>query len=363
MACQEVPMQPTHMRAVLLTGHGDTTSLEYRSDVPVPQAGPGEVLVRVRAAAVNNTDINLRTGWYSKAAADATAPAAGARPGAADDSGWTGTPVVFPLIQGADACGEIVAAGAAVPPDRLGERVLIDPVLRVPPDFATVRYLGSDCDGTFAEYVVVPSANAVSIRSTLSDAELASFPCAYLTAENMLTRAQVADGETVLVTGASGGVGTAAVQLARRRGARVIAVAGAEKAAAIRRLGAAEVIARGEDLAARLGDGSIDVVIDVVGGSSIAARLQVLRHGGRYAIAGAIGGAIVAIDLRTLYLKDLTLYGCTIAKPGVFANLVGYIQKGEISPVVARTFALRDLAAAQEAFVSKQHVGKIVVVP
>ncbi len=358
-------MPPTRMRAVLLTGHGDPTALEYRTDVPVPEPGPGQVLVRIRASAVNNTDINLRTGWYSKASAAPRRTTAGKTSDSADDAGWTGTPVVFPLIQGADACGEIVAAGAGISPTRLGERVLIDPVLRSSPHSpaAAVRYLGSDCHGTFAEYVAVPATNAVPIRSTLSDAELASFPCSYSTAENMLTRARVAGGDTVLVTGASGGVGTAAVQLARRRGARIIAVAAAEKAAAIKALGAADVIARGEDLVARLGGESIDVVIDVVGGSSFAARVEVLKHGGRYALAGAISGALVTLDLRALYLKDLTLYGCTIPEAGVFASLINYIQNGEISPVVARAFALRDLAAAQEAFAGKTHVGKIVVLP
>jgi NADPH:quinone reductase-like Zn-dependent oxidoreductase len=284
-------------------------------------------------------------------------------PAAADDTGWTGTPVVFPLIQGADACGEIVAVGTGISPGRLGERVLIDPVLRPPPDSpgSVPRYLGSDCHGTFAEFVAVPAMNAVPVRSALSDAELASFPCAYSTAENLLTRARVSSGDTVLVTGASGGVGTAAVQLARRRGARIIAVAAAEKAAAIRALGAAEVVARGEELRARLAGEPIDAVIDVVGGSSFAALLGVLRHGGRYAVAGAIGGALVTLDLRTLYLKDLSMYGCTISDPAVFANLVRYIQNGEITAVVARTFALQDLAAAQRAFLEKAHVGKIVI--
>jgi len=354
-------MLPTRMRAMLLTGHGDVTALEYRTDVPVPEPARGEVLVRVKAAAVNNTDINLRTGWYSKVAAEPSGPPPDGTFTAAD-AGWTGTPVVFPLIQGADACGEIVAVGGGIPSTRLGERVLIDPVLRPPASApaAPMRYLGSDCPGAFAEYVAVPAVNAVPVRSSLSDAELASFPCSYTTAENLLTRARVSADDTVLVTGASGGVGAAAVQLAHRRGSRIIAVAAAAKAPAIQALGAAEVVARGEDLEARLRGQRIDVVIDVVGGPAFPALLGILTPGGRYAVAGAIGGPVVALDLRTLYLKDLSMYGCTIPDPAVFTSLVRYIEQGEIRPLVAKTFALRDLAAAQEAFLEKAHVGKIV---
>ncbi len=356
-------MSPTRMSAWLLTGHGDFAALEYRSDVAVPEPGPGEVRVRVRAAAVNNTDINLRIGWYGKDGAAAGNGGGAALSEATAPAGWSGTPVEFPLIQGADACGEIEAVGSGVSCARIGERVIVDPVLGPSPRIsgAAARYLGSDCDGAFAEFVCVPAANAVAIHSTLSDAELASFPCSYSTAENLLTRAGVSRGDLVLVTGASGGVGTAAVQLAARRGARITAVAAAGKGARLRALGAGEVVARDEDLVARLGRESIDVVIDVVGGSSFAALLEVLRRRGRYAVAGAIGGPLVPLDLRTLYLKDLTLYGCTIPEAGTFTSLVRYIEAGEIRAAVAGTFALRELPAAQRAFLEKSHVGKIVL--
>lgn len=358
-------MPPAHMHAWLLTGHGDLAALEYRSDVTVPEPAPGEVLVRVRAAAVNNTDINLRVGWYGKDATVGESGGGGAVPGARamGPAGWSGTAVAFPLIQGADACGQIVAVGPEVGSARIGERVIVNPILDPAPPAAggAVRYLGSDCNGAFAEFVVVPAANAVRIESPLSDAELASFPCSYSAAENMLARAHVSRGDTVLITGASGGVGTAAVQLALRRGARVTAVAAAEKAARLEALGAAEVVARNENLVTRLGRESIDAVIDVVGGSSFAALLEVLKRGGRYAVAGAIGGPFVPLDLRTVYLKDLTLYGCTVPEPGVFANLVRYIEAGEIRAVLARSFALRELPAAQRAFLDKAHVGKIVL--
>jgi NADPH:quinone reductase-like Zn-dependent oxidoreductase len=339
------------MKAVLLLGHGGFDQLALRDDVPVPQAAPGEVLVRIGAAGVNNTDINTRTGWY----ADAIDAAAG----------WTGAAPQFPRIQGADACGCVVAVGAGVDPGRIGERVLIEPVFRSPGDGDPRHaiYFGSEHDGAFADYATVPTAHAHRITSALTDVELASFPCSYSAAENMLTRLDLRTGATVLITGASGGVGSAAVQLARRRGATVLAVAGAAKAAMVSALGADQVFPRDADLPAQLGRESVDAVIDVVGGAQFGSLLELLRRGGAYAAAGAIGGALVSLDLRTLYLKDLRLLGCTVLEPQVFGNLVGYIERGEIRPVIASVHPLGAIVAAQEEFLTKQHTGKIVLVP
>jgi NADPH:quinone reductase-like Zn-dependent oxidoreductase len=346
------------MRAVLLKGHGGTDQLEYRSDAPVPVPGKGEVLIRIRATAINNTDINTRIGWYSKSFVPATG-STGTPESTASDSGWAGNPLSFPRIQGADACGHIVAVGPDVNASRIGERVLIDPVLRVPS--GAPLYFGADTQGAFAKFAAVPSTNACVINSPLSDVELASFPCAYLAAENMLTRAEVRAAERVLITGASGGVGSAAVQLAKRRGAHVIAVAGESKVAAVQGLGASCVLPREADLLSALGRESIDVVLDIVGGTRFAQMLDVLARRGRYAIAGAIGGPVVELDLRTVYLKDLCLLGCTIPDPGVFANLIGYIERGEIRPVISATYPLSEIAAAQRNFLEKSHIGKIVV--
>lgn len=346
---------PDTMSAVQLTGHGGFECLRHVSDLPVPRAGAGEVLVRVRAAAVNNTDLNLRSGWYSKSTADDPAERS-------TDAGWGGEAVRLPLIQGADGCGQVVALGAGVEAALLGRRVLLDPIIRRShAGGTTYEYLGTDRDGCFAEYVVVPAANAVPVRTEWSDAELASFPCSYLAAENMLERAGVGAADTVLVSGASGGVGTAAIQLARRRGARVIALAATAKTAALLALGAAQVWPRDADLPRVLGESSVDVVIDSVGGPQFPSLLRVLRAGGRYAVAGAIGGPIVPLDLRTLYLKDLSFVGCTIPAPGVFAALVGYIERGEIGPCVALRLPLSQIVAAQQAFLAKSHVGKIVL--
>ncbi|MEP1698298.1 MAG: zinc-binding dehydrogenase, partial [Paracoccaceae bacterium] len=199
------------------------------------------------------------------------------------------------------------------------------------------------------------------IDSDLSDVELASFPCSYSTAENMLTRANVRDGETVLVTGASGGVGSATVQLARARGAKVIATTSPAKAEALRDLGAIKTLTRNDDVLAELGAGSVDVVVDLVAGPKWPALLDVLRSGGRYAVAGAIGGPIVELDIRTLYLKDLSFFGCTVLEPEVFGNLVGRIERAEIKPLVAEVHPLRDIGKAQESFGEKGYIGKIVL--
>ena len=357
------------MSGVLLMGHGGLDRLVYRTDLPVPVPGTGDVLLRVKAAGLNNTDINMRTGWYSKSLPTTpTSDGEGDLPAApVADAGWTGAPLDFPRIQGADACGEIVAVGAGVDPARLGERVIVEPVFQQPPGalgpVLEPVYFGSDCPGAFCDYVSVPSINAHCINSVLTDAELASFPCSYSTAENMLVRAGVHANETVLITGASGGVGSAAVQLAARRAARVIALAAPGKAAEVASLGAAAVLHRDADLVDALGLRSVDVVVDVVGGDQFPALLQVLRRGGRYAVAGAIAGAAVELDLRTLYLNDLRLFGCTIPEPGIFTALVGYIERGEIRPLVARTYPLAAMAEAQRAFLTKRHVGKIVLQP
>ncbi len=351
---------PAVMRAVLLTGNGGFDKLDLRDDVPVPLPGPGEVLIRVGAAGVNNTDINTRIGWYSKAVAEATELGGASGIAEAEDDGWSGAAFQFPRIQGADACGRIAAVGAGADQRRVGERVLVEPVFRRAAPFDVV-YFGSEVDGGFAEFARVPAVHAHRIESSLSDAELASFPCAYSAAENMLTRIGLAAGETVLITGASGGVGSAAVQLAKRRGASVTAMASPDKFEALRKLGADQVIPRDADLLALSGTHQFDAAVDVVGGNQFPALLQCLKNGGRYGVAGAIAGPIVDLDLRTLYLKDLRLIGCTVLDRAVFSNLIGYIERGEIQPLVAATFPLAAIVAAQQAFLTKQHVGKIVL--
>ena len=250
---------PTRMQGVWLTAHGGFDKLELRNDLPVPTPGPLDVLVRVAAAGVNNTDVNTQTAWYSKQDAGA------------DDASWSGEPISFPRIQGADVCGRIVAVGSQVSRKRIDERVLIEPCIRESGGLTlkTPWYLGSECDGGFAEYTVVAARHAYPVESKLSDIELASFPCSYSTSENLLTRANVVATDTVVVTGASGGVGSAAIQLAKNRGARVFAVTTQDKSAAITALGAERIFDREFGLVEALGRNSVDVIIDLVAGPKL----------------------------------------------------------------------------------------------
>ena len=339
------------MRGVVLTGHGGPEMIEWREDLPKPTPKRGEVLVRVRASAVNNTDINTRVGWYSRSGA----------PG--EDGGWTGAPLRFPRIQGIDACGVIEAVGEGAPENRIGERVLVEPCLREAGGEAlpSPLFLGSEVDGAFADYLSVASRHAHAVSSPLSDEALASFPCSWSTAENLLTRARVTASDTVLITGASGGVGAAAVSLAKARGARVLALTSAAKAEAVLGLGAARTLLREEGPLGGLGANAADVVIDLVGGKDWPRLLEALRPGGRLAVSGAVAGPLVELDLRTLYLKDLSLFGCTALDDGVFAALVRRIEAGEAHPVVAETFSLREIGAAQARFKEGRHVGKIAL--
>lgn len=347
---------PDTMKAVVLTGHGGLDRLEWREDVPVPRPGAGEVLIRVGAAAVNNTDVNTRTGWYSKSVrGDTGSAAAEGYDGASDaDGAWSGA-LSFPRIQGADCCGRIVAMGEGVDPTREGERVLVRPMYRPEGgDADALVTFGSERDGGFAEYTTIGAENAVRIDSPLSDVELATFPCAFSTAEGMIQRAGLG-AERVLITGASGGVGSAAVQLAKRRGAHVTAMTSPAKRDALTALGADATLGRDDAFP----ESAFDVVLDLVGGPRWPGLLDALAIGGRYVTSGAIAGPIVELDLRTLYLKDLTLIGSTRQDPRVFADLVRYIEAGEIRPVVSQTHPLHELRAAQEAFLGKSHMGKI----
>ncbi|MEO8014768.1 MAG: alcohol dehydrogenase family protein [Polaromonas sp.] len=356
----------TTMKAVVTTGHGGYEQLVYR-DVPVPVPGPGEVLLQVLASSVNNTDINTRLGWYSAAVTTATQDAATAvKANAASpipDGGW-GQPTPFPFIQGTDCCGRVVAVAPGGNARLIGQRVLVRPSMR-PSGFGSLDnlWMGSDFDGAFAQFVKVPASEVFVVHSDWSDAELATIPCAYGTAENMLHRANLRAGEQVVVAGASGGVGSAVVQLARRRGASVTAIAGKSKMAHVKSLGADRVVARDDDLVACLGENTVDLVVDNVAGPAFGDMLKLLKPGGRYVSSGAIAGPLVTLDLRTLYLKNLTLLGCTAWDEPVFANLVSYIERGELQPLVAQSFALAQIAQAQRAFLDKTHVGKFVLIP
>ena len=354
---------PKKMSAVLTTGHGGYEVLKFSDDVEVPNPSSDQVLIKVLGAGINNTDINTRTAWYSKSVSGGTTSEDSQ--GDNNDGSWSGEPLEFPIIQGADCYGEIVAVGADIDSSRIGERVLVRTMQQYAVDYRPYECwtMGSECDGAFAEYMLAFSDESFKIESNWSNAELASIPCAYSTAENLLERSGVKEDEVVLITGASGGVGSAAIQLAKRRGARVVAVTSKAKAEMIIEIGADEVINREDKLIDSIENQSIDVVIDLVAGEDWGDLLDVLKKGGRYAVAGAIAGPIVELDVRTLYLKDLVLIGCTFQDRQVFQNLIGYIERNEIKPLVSETYPLKDIINAQKDFVSKKYVGKLVLLP
>jgi NADPH:quinone reductase-like Zn-dependent oxidoreductase len=356
--------QPT-MKAVVTLGNGGYEQLVF-CDVARPVPAPSEVLVEVRAAGMNNTEINTRLGWYSSSVRNSTEAASRAEevaPTQKADGGWNAaTP--FPFIQGTDCCGIVAKVGDPASQHLLGRRVLIRACMR-PQGFSSPEniWMASDFDGAFAQFVKVPASEVFPVTCDWSDAELATIPCAYGTAENMIHRAGVRAGMRVVVAGASGGVGSAAVQLAARRGAHVIGITTPAKMQDVRAAGAKDVIDRAANPVDALGREAVDVVIDNVAGPGFGALLEVLRRGGRYASSGAIGGPIVDLDMRVFYLKDLTLIGCTAWDEPVFPNLISYIERGEIRPLLARTWPLQEIVAAQQEFLKKLHVGNFVLMP
>ncbi len=337
------------MLAAVTMGHGGQDETVLRTDWNVPDIGPGQGLVRVTAAALNNTDIWSRAGAY------------GTTENPEAIAGWRGVPLDFPRIQGIDAVGVVQAVGANVDTSWIGRRVIVDPTVEYHGDFP-VRVLGSEVDGGFAQFTLATEAQLFDVTdSPLTDAQLACLPTAYGTALGLINRAGCAPGQRVLVTGSSGGVGSAAIQLLLTRGCHVIARTSPGKAEAVRETGVAEVSVRGVDPLADLAE--VDRVIDVVGGDEFGELLDRLRDGGRMATAGAIAGPVVQFDIRRLYLRQRTLVGSTMHTPTDFAELCETARRGAIRPVVGGTFPLEELAAAQARFLTKDFVGKLVVEP
>ncbi len=368
-------MMPEHMAAVHLTGYGGLDCLQYRTDVPVPQPEPDEVLMRVTAAGMNNTDINTRTGWYNAGVGDGTTAAGGQSGFGVDEGGmgdWAGD-IHFPRIQGADCVGRIVAVGRDVDTNRVGERVVCAPYIYDPEDpewLEHAGFLGAEHDGAFAQFTKVPERNAITIAEDLpySDAQLATLPCSGGTAMNMMLMAGLRQGDVVLVTGASGGVGTFLIQIAKHYGADVVAICGATKADEVRSIGADHVIDRAQEHHARAalaatGGRKFTLIADVVGGDRFAEYLSLLKRGGRYVTAGAIAGPNVNLDLRTLYLKNLSFFGSTAYLQETFPRLIEILHGGGLTPAVADTRALSEIIDAQEAFLQKHHVGSMVLIP
>ncbi|WP_016908111.1 zinc-binding dehydrogenase [Streptomyces xiaopingdaonensis] len=346
---------PETMRAVRITEHGGPEALEL-AEVPLPVPQAGEVLVRVGAVALNNTDLWTRQGAYG-------------RPGDPKAlSGWRGA-IDFPRIQGADVAGRIVAVGADADESLVGRRVVVDPAIYDSdgPDAQPVGLMGSERDGGYAEYVTARTDRVHdATESPLTDEQLASLPTAYGTALGMIERGRLREGETVLVSGASGGVGLAAVQIARARGAKVLAISSGSKIESVREAGAHAVLDRARDVPEQVRDAApagVDVALDVVAGELVSDGLPLLREGGRWVVAGALGGYEVAFDVRRLYLHNAQVIGSAMHTPTHFGLLMELARRADVQPVVAATFPLDQAAEAQEELARRGHVGKIVMRP
>ncbi len=364
---------PGTMAAMLLTGHGDVDKLVYHQDVPTPEAGPGEVLVRVTATAKNNTDRKAREGLYpTRDKGEVTSFAMGGSP-----------TLTFPRIQGADVVGRVVAVGEGVDPARLGERGLLDfnlyaddhPDLNLTPD-----YYGHGADGGYAEYIAVPSDQFHTVNNgELADAELAAMGmCSYQTAYHMMTSARIRAGERVLVTGASGGVGTALIQLCRILGAIPYALSQREKADALMALGAEAVLDRhdmsnfADQVMAATGGEPIDAVMDLVGGEMTDRFIDTMivdmnrrQDYPRLSIAGASGGNLSEIMWTRIYLYQVQIFGVSHGTRTEARQLVEWIRSGELRPVLHATFKLSELHEAERYFINRggDYLGKIVIVP
>lgn len=364
---------PDAMAAMLLTGHGDIDKLEYRQDVSVPRPAKGEVLVQVTATAKNNTDRKAREGLYpTKDKGDTTSFQIGGSP-----------TLTFPRIQGADVAGHVVAVGEDVSAERIGQRGLLDfniyaddrPDINLTPD-----YYGHGADGGFAEYIAVPSAQFHTVDNPeLADAELAAMGmCSYQTALHMLNAANVKAGERVLVTGASGGVGTALIRLCRIMGAIPYALSQPDKAASLMALGAEAVLDRSDmqdftgKVKALTQGAPIDAVMDLVGGEMTDRFIDAMIFDmtrrttyPRLSIAGASGGNLSEIMWTRIYLYQVQIFGVSHGTRDEAEQLVAWIRSGQLTPVLHAAFKLSELHDAERYFVNRNsnYLGKIVIVP
>jgi len=337
------------MKAAFMTGHGGNEVIVV-GERPTPQRQPGEVLVRMKAATVNRVDLYMR------------------------DSG-AGITHTLPQIMGVDGAGVIEAADEGA---LIGRRVTIYPGLVCghcefcargePVLCAKMRLLGEHCDGTMAEYVCVPAANALEIPAGLDFAQGAALGVNYLTAWRMLfTKAKLQPGETVLVFGIGGGVSFAALQIAKAAGARVLVTSrSAEKLNRATAHGADAVIdAPADKIPAAVmgltGGRGVDVVIENVGGAMWSSALKSLVRGGRIATCGATIGDNPSADLRRVFIRQLQIFGSTLGNPGEFAELIEWCAAGRLRPPIDARYRLDDVRDAFALLESGEQFGKIAI--
>ncbi|MFO0959641.1 MAG: zinc-binding dehydrogenase [Isosphaeraceae bacterium] len=334
------------MKAIVLRQLGEASNLQFE-DAGDPVPGPGQVVVRLRAAALNHRDVWIRRGLYAG--------------------------IKLPIILGSDGAGDVEAVGDGVEASWVGRSVVINPGLDWGDDpkaqANAFRILGLPDDGTYAQRVKVPATHVHPMPEGLGMEEAAAIPLAGLTAYRaVFTRAQVQAGETVLVTGIGGGVSTFALQFARLRGARVVVTSGSdEKIASARELGAdAGVNYRSSDWVKQVldqTDGGPDVVIDSVGGDTFNRAIEVTRPGGRIVTYGATTGAADQVEIRRIFWKQLNILGSTMGNPREFAEMLALFGPGtdKLKPVIDRAFPLADAAEAHRRMEEAEQFGKILL--
>ncbi|MBY6036936.1 zinc-binding dehydrogenase [Fictibacillus nanhaiensis] len=344
------------MKAVQVTGYGDVDKLEV-VELPIPQPKENEVLVKVKACAINNTEIWMREGAY----------------GTNSKSGWRPEGVQFPRTPGSDITGTIVKVGSTVNDPMVGKDVVLFPFTSSGKEGTEhiaedMSFIGSEYDGGYAEYVVWPA--ELCYDMPLSDyTESAVFSVSGLTAWHMVEQIQVQPYETIMVTGANGGVGSLIVQIASNVfGAKVIAIVGdLALKDQLKELGAAHVLSyKSDNLAEEIietNGGPIDSVLDVVGDALFSTSLHVLKKGGKFCTSGSAGGQKTELDFRTLYLKHITLYGSVLGTRSEFKRMLEVIAEGKMKPVIDRTFPLEEAKEAQQYFKNAGKLGKIVLLP
>jgi NADPH:quinone reductase-like Zn-dependent oxidoreductase len=342
------------MKAVVLRRHGDPDVLEL-AELPVPEPGPGQVRIEVKAVALNHLDLWVRRGG----------PA---------------FHLEYPHRLGSDVAGVVHALGAGVDDLEVGARAVVNPGLScgvcraclLGRDNLCPRYgiLGETRSGGYCQYLVVPRQNVAPYPGELSFTDAAAPLLTFLTAWQMLVgKARVQPGETVLVQGAGSGVGVAAVQIARLHGARVIATAGTdEKLERLRQLGADEVInyqtadfvAEVKRLTDRRG---ADVVIEHVGGETFSSSIKATASGGRVVTCGATAGPKPAIDLRHVFFRQIAIFGSTMGSKGDLLEVIAHLAAGRLRPVVDRVLPLEQAAEAHRLLEARAAFGKIVLEP
>ena len=338
------------MKSVRFHEHGDVSVLRYE-DAPDPRPAGGEMLVRVRACALNHLDL-----WQRRGMERVTIP--------------------FPHISGADVAGEVVEPGASG--FKTGARVMLQPGVSCGRCRACVSGRDNECptytvlgymnEGGYAELVKVPAANVIALPDTVSFVEGAAFPLTFLTAWHMLlTRAGLRAGEDVLVLAAGSGVGQAAIQIARLHGARVFATAGTEeKLAKARDLGVdAAINHHTEDLPKRIRDlthgRGVDVVVEHVGQATWERSVRCLARSGRLVTCGATTGPAGNINLQFLFARQLSLLGSYMGTKGELLEASPFLASGQLMPAVDRVYPLREAAEAQQRLETAGQFGKVVL--